>query len=1039
MPRIPLVAVVSLIPLIAAPVTRAERLPIKTYSTADGLPRDQIRYILPDSRGFLWFCTGDGLSRYDGYEFTTYGVEHGLPHPFINHMLESRHGIYWIATNGGGVARFDPTERGKSHFATYPVGENAATNRVNIVYEDQAGTIWAGTDAGLFRLDEANGTGRFRRVPFGFKAGESTAVHAFVEDSDRQLWIGTQFGLFRRSADGSMVHHDLRPADDGDHIDHIQALLRDRGGRIWVGHQAGMLVFKPAPGSAPFGADTPTLIEYRWRAGFSDRVTLPSVAGDARWYSPADKALAAKVWALHERSDGHVWIGVTLGEGLLEFDGERLRRYSKADGLPGEFINALAEDRYGNMWVATELGAARIAWNGFTSYSETDGLASGNIASILQGPGDALFAMTPPFINRFDGHRFTPVRPNCADNPRSPVWGWNQISFQDRVGDWWVNTAAGVCRFANVKRFEQLARDTPRAVYASRNGLPTDDVFRLFEDAKSDVWIGTIGPHPPLTRWERSTGRLYQYGKAEGVPAAAAMAFQEDRTGALWIGFAEAGGLTRFQHGRFSYYAAADGVPAGEVRALHLDRRGALWIATSLGGLGCVQNPAADRPRFMTYSTANGLASNTIWSLTEDDLGRIYIGTLRGIDRLDPATGQIRHYTMADGLPSREIRVAGRDAQGNLWFGTPRGLARLVVRPDRPTPPPPILISGLNAAGESYPLSPVGEQTIPNLKLASQQNRLAIGFLGLGFGADESLRYEFKLEGADREWSAPTTERRVNYATLSPGAYRFMVRAVAADGTRSVEPATVAFTILPPIWRRRWFVTLASVFVATMLLFAHRLRVARLVELERIRTRIATDLHDDIGSSLSRMAILSEVVKREIGATHAAAASRLTDMAQTARDLVDTMSDIVWSIDPRRDDLRNVVARIREFATAVLEPQGIHVHWNVPSEFADVKLNPDQRRDLFLVCKEAINNVARHADCTSVWVTFTVSGRSLAVAIRDDGRGFDTNERAVADAETVGGNGLKNISQRAQQLGGRSHLVSAPGAGTCLTVAIPLP
>jgi len=310
------VAIVSLILLIVAPIARAERLPIKTYSTADGLPRDQIRYVLPDSRGFLWFCTGDGLSRYDGYEFTTYSVEHGLPHPFINHILESRRGIYWIATNGGGVARFDPTERGKSHFAAYPVGETAATNRVNLVYEDQAGTIWAGTDDGLFRLEEAKGTGRFRRVPFGFNARESMGVHAFVEDSDRQLWIGTHFGLFRRSTDGSMAHYNVRPAD-GD--DHIQALLRDRGGRIWVGHQAGVLIFKPAPGSDPFGANTSGHIEYRWRGGFSDRVTLPSVAGDARWYLQAEKAPAAKVWALLERSDGHVWIGMTLGEGLLEF------------------------------------------------------------------------------------------------------------------------------------------------------------------------------------------------------------------------------------------------------------------------------------------------------------------------------------------------------------------------------------------------------------------------------------------------------------------------------------------------------------------------------------------------------------------------------------------------------------------------------------------------------------------------------------------------------------------------------------------------
>jgi hypothetical protein len=349
-------------------------------------------------------------------------------------------------------------------------------------------------------------------------------------------------------------------------------------------------------------------------------------------------------------------------------------------------------------------------------------------------------------------------------------------------------------------------------------------------------------------------------------------------------------------------FTVADGLPAGLIRGIYLDHASRLWVATGEGGVSRIDNPAAERPRFITYNTANGLSSNQATAITEDQWGRIYIGTGRGLDRLDPASGQIRHYTTADGLASNFINVALRDREGALWFGTLEGLSRLIPQPDPEASPPPVLIGSLRIAGAPYPISELGVAEVTGLELGASQNRVSIDFFGLGLAAGETLHYQHNLEGADSDWSALDDQRTVNYANLAPGRYRFLVRAISASGATSPAPAVVAFKILPPVWRRWWFLSLAALSAGLLGYVLYRHRVARLIALERIRTRIATDLHDDIGASLSRVAILSEVVKHQTGSLNLRTHQALTQIADSARGLVDSMSDIVWSVDPRRDD-----------------------------------------------------------------------------------------------------------------------------------------
>jgi signal transduction histidine kinase len=265
-----------------------------------------------------------------------------------------------------------------------------------------------------------------------------------------------------------------------------------------------------------------------------------------------------------------------------------------------------------------------------------------------------------------------------------------------------------------------------------------------------------------------------------------------------------------------------------------------------------------------------------------------------------------------------------------------------------------------------------------------------------------------------------------------------MVRAINGEGTPAAEAAILQFRILPPIWQRWWFVSLTAAAIFAGGYAVHRRRLAGALELEHVRTRIAADLHDDIGSSLSRIAIQSEVARRRLDAAENGAGPLLLHIAETARGLVDTMSDIVWSIDPRRDDLATVVARVREFAGEMLDGSGVRWDFSGPSEGRRVPVSPDHRRQLLLILKEAITNIARHSGCSTASITLNVDDYGIRADIRDDGRGLPTNVEGGSGEGHVEGYGLRSMRARAASIGGVLDIKSVPGEGTWLRLKVPL-
>jgi len=1024
---------VALVLVLSSP-GNSERLSIKSYSTSDGLAHNNVNRIVRDSRGFLWFCTREGLSRFDGYSFTNYGIDQGLSSASVNGLLETSDGQYWVAT-ASGLCRFNPKRRSLSvvqprtqiaanspHpddpvFRAYFPDENPTSKHILSLLEDHAGVIWCGTRNGLYRVEAAGDEVRFLSIELGIPDYlESRWIECLLEDRAGNLWVGARSGLYRRCADGRVETYTTR---DGLPDNAIHTLLEDREGRIWAGTMAGgacRLVPDPAPGRNVVARV------------YSDKDGLP------KW-----------IYQLFQASDGSLWAG--SNSGLIQFiptgdrNDFRFRRYAQPHGFSYHEITSLAEDSNSNLWVGMDQGgAAKIARSGFTTFGVADGFFYG-ATSILESRAGSLFVIGAPdegerIINRFDGERFIRITPQFPKPVRGFSWGWNQILLEDHLGDWWMATQRGVCRFPKLTYPHQLAHTPAKAVYTTHEGLAADVILRLFEDSRGDVWISSVGEGKRpngLSRWERSTGTFYHYTERDilsRLDIYYVSSFAEDRAGGVWIGLSGEGGLVRYRDGRFKLFTTSDGVPSGQIRNLFVDSGGHLWVPTYRGGLTRIDDPTAASPQFVTYTTADGLSSNEVITATEDRWGRIYIGTGRGIDRLD-LTGRVKHYTTADGLPIGEIQAAASDRSGALWFSFGSSLVRLVPEPDPPAVSPPILITGLVVAGDPHRVSALGETEVAPLELEPNRNQLQIEFVGLGFGAGEGLRYQYRLEGANNVWSHPDEHRTVNFANLAPGRYRFLVRAINADGAMSDPPASFSFTILSPFWQRWWFVAIVAALVGLTGYALYNYRVSRLLEIERVRTRIATDLHDDIGSSLSQIAIMSEVVQQQVDAENQRVSHPLAVIAGTSRELVDSMADIVWAINPQRDHLIDLTQRMRQFTADLLTAKNIEFRFAAPGPESDVPVETDIRREVFLIFKEALNNAVRHSKCTSIEIAFEVSNNRLTLNVTDDGGGFDPLRARV-------GHGLASIKRRAQSFDGTLDIVSAPERGTTITLQAPL-
>ena len=1044
----------------------AGRLPVKIYTSADGLGSSFVDYLMRDSRGFLWFCTRDGLSRFDGSRFITYELSNDGSPPGIESIYQTRDGAYWISTTGGSY-RFDLNEITKPNADKPQINAEFITAGRGQFFEDSKGNLYLTTGV-LSRVEKIDGKFVLTRIDLNIPIPPDANINVgdIDETGDGSLWINTNAGIVRRLPDSRIVFYPIEAYPTSGN----SSMIADESGRIWISLANRLLVLKPESLEDFTGSEAVVIksIEPVSIVGLKPKESylLPQAGGEIFQFTSdtisnfVENSYSKRIF---QTSDGDVWI--TAEDKLMQFSGGRFELHSRAEGLPNVMAR-MAEDSAGNLWIGGHAGLARLDRGGLVTYGIDEGAKSARFFAINEDAEGSIYVVGRDFyVNRFDGEKFETAQPSI--DPDSQYLWTSRFGMRASNGDWWILTNKKLYRFENVGEFSVLDKMKPTATFTAADGLHSDGMFQIFEDKEGGIWVSTRGRGQPgsgVARLKKGETAFRSFTPAEGLPEGkAASSFVTDTFGNVWLGFYEGtSGVARFDGDRFEFFGEDFGLPKGVITDLHIDAKGRLWMASSIGGLIRIDDPSAEVPTFHYMTTHDGLTSNNVRTVTEDRFGRIYIGTASGVDRISPDTGRVKHYSVNDGLAADFVVDSHCDKNGYIWFATNDGLSRLAPVPDERAAPPLVFIGGLRIAGVEQPISPLGNQVIEKGEIAHTDNNFQIDYFGLDFRAGETLRYQYKLEGADTDWSPPTELRTVTFANLQPAEYRFLVRAVNSEGAASENPAVIAFKILPPIYARWWFVLLCAVVVAGLIILLYRDRIAslsainaalseaklaeenlrkskeeRLAELEKVRSRIATDLHDDIGASLTQIAVLSEVAQAQSkgnGATES-----LSRISNVSNELVEAMSDIVWSINPQKDHLSDLMQRMRRFAADVFSARGIAFQFNAPAAGDEIVVNTNLRREVFLLFKESVNNIVKHSGAKHVRIDLKIDGASLTLTIADDGKGFTIPANgSAAFTDDYGGNGILSMKKRTAEMGGKVEISSETGKGTTVCLSLPI-
>lgn len=1019
------------------------------FSLEQGLSQSTVNAIAQDGLGFLWFGTQDGLNRFDGYGVTVF--KHNgrdslsLADNGIWSLCRDATGDIWIGTMRGGLNRYHIRTGTFSSFRHDPADPaSISDDNVTCVYQDPRGIVWAGTlTGGLNRFDPATGAFiHYQNIPGDSTSLADNTVWTMAADAEGTLWIATWGGLCRfvppaagpDGGSGSFKRYRHDPSSPATPAgNNVRTLLVDRQGHLWIG---------------------------MWGRGLDRMDPRTGVIRHYRHTPGAHHSLSSDlILSLHEDPAGTIWVGTgDAGLDLLDPSSGSVRHITPDPAAPGALNNgiicSLFEDRSGILWIGTGAGGVNRydrMKNRFDHYrddrSDPSDLSGNDVWALLEDHrGDLWIGTYGAGLNRFDRRTGIFTHYTHVTGHTRTISHNNVIALcESRSGHIWCGTEGG-----GLNRLDPRTGMFTHFRHDPRNPatLGQDEVTVIIEDRQGHLWIGTNGSG--LDRFDPATGVFAHFTpdeqRPDALPDGSILSLLEDRAGTIWVGM-YGGGLAQVDPAsgavrRHTYDPTRpEGINNSTVLALYEDPAGMLWIGTYGGGLNRFDRNTGT---WQTVTEENGLPNDVIYGILPDRRGNLWLPTNKGLARYSPATGAVRVFDMADGLQGNEFNQGAhyRTPRGEFLLGGINGFNAFF--PDSVTDNrfiPPVYLTSFRVFDREIQL-PTALGVARSVELPHDRNFLSFEFVALNYTSPARNRYAYMLEGLDEHWIDAGTRRYVSYTNLDPGDYTLRVRGSNNDGIWNEEGTTLAITIVPPYWRTWWFRVLAVAALGTFLFLMYRYRVNKLLEIERIRTSIATDLHDDIGSTLTEIALTSDVGLRALrqhrdGAPLTAEeqekiTGHLSEIGTTARSLIDAMNDIVWSIDPRNDSFEFLLLRIRMHATKMLEAKGINYEIDIPSTLATLRFPLGSRRRLFLIYKEAINNLLRHAQATRAAVTLRREGRTLVMSVVDDGVGFDAGG-------TDRGNGLHNMQERARSIGGELSIASAGGVGTTVTLRVAIP
>jgi ligand-binding sensor domain-containing protein/signal transduction histidine kinase len=981
-------------------------LSFEHLSLRHGLSQSVPNDIHQDKEGFLWIATQDGLNRYDGYTFKVFKNSSDdtttLSHSWIWKVFEDHQRNLWVAT-WNGLNRYD---RKNNRFIRYDKdsGGSVANTRTNLVYEDSNAQLWVGTwGNGLHRYDRLRDT--FEAVSLPEKSSSSAQfIRILYQDSQGRLWVGTfGSGLLLFDAEGNKL---IQSGPLGIHDERITAITEDPEGNLWLGtYEKGLVRWHPDKGIES-KLEQPVLNDHQITALLTDNegaVWVGTREGGINLYShnnftywnhqASDETSIAgsHIFSLFQDRSGIVWVG---SNGLSKFDKRRKKflhithQQNVPTTLSNRVVRTLFEDSQGRLWVGMEGGGLNLL--------------------------DADYRV-------IRAYRHDPTdRTTISNNDVRAI-------TEHPDGSLWIGTLGG-----GINRFYPSTGKFIR--YSARSDFPAGalSVQHVLLDKDEVLWMGTIrdGLFWYDTRSDRFIKPELTVADTVNISSGYINRIDQDKQGNVWIS-GWGGGLSQLKPGsdslvRYLHDLKRTVSLANDiVYCTYQDSKDRLWVGTA-GGLNLLVNGKKNSynsfdEHFRLYSEKHGLSNNVVYGILEDASGKLWLSTNYGLSCFDPELEEFKNYHEDDGLQGEEFNANAffRSADERLIFGGINGLNifkpdELYINPNIP----PVVITAMNIFEK-----PIGAFQNSTVHLKHHQNFISFEFVALDFMAPQRNQFAYRLDGLQEEWVMAGQRRYASYTDLKPGTYTFRVRASNNDGVWNEEGAAITFSIASPFWQTWWFSALSALVFLSVMYGIYRYRLDQRLQVERLRTKIASDLHDEVGSSLTRISIYADLLNN--GVDENDKKSYLGSVRDISREVVSTMSDIVWSIDNRSDKLGDLVLRMKDFASQILSPKNIEFEFVTGVLDERLKLSPPMKQNVYLIYKEALHNIVKHAGAHKVKIRIENAAAGFMLSIADDGKGFNKDKSSK-------GNGLRSMQKRAADISASLLIANQNGTSVVL-------
>jgi len=963
----------------------------ENWSTEQGLPYKTVRGVLQTRDGYIWAATSDGLARFDGVRFTVFNTANspGLKTNRLMHLAETQDGSLWISGEAGGLFRFSD-----GIFSSLSTVEGLPSDTILSIYADRtANRLKFLTQRGIAVWED-------EKIVSVEHLPKPPHLYASLLDSTGAFCIKEK-DVVRRHTDGGIIEYKL-PGDLPETV--LARVYEDRAGAVWIG-----VFHLPNPGKAKL-----YIFKNNQVSIFTERDGLPN----------------ALMQQILEDRQGNVWIALGKFEegGLVKFENGKLRAFTKEDGFVGLGVLGLTEDSEGAIWAAiSDNGLARITPRFITSFTrEKNGLSSNNIYPLYEDAGGLIWSGAWRVgkernggIDRFEDGVFKHFASENEITSLAPT-----SLFKDREGNLWIGAYGGLTKY----------KDGKFTKYTKETGFMPEHISAITQTRDGTLWFGALQGLTSLR-----DNQFTEFTTADGLPHNDTRNLYEARDGTLWI--ATMGGLGSYAEGKFTNYTE---LPAVEFRSIYEDADGTLWFGTYDAGVFRLRNG-----EFKPITVKDGLSEQGAFQILEDDFGRFWISSNRGIYRVsraelnDFADGKIQMvtsvaYGVKDGMADAECNGGRSPAgfkskkDGTLWFPTQKGIT--VINPKAVpfnSEPPNVIIENCLLDGK--------ETACDDIKILPENTSLEIKYTGLSFNNPEQIKFRYKLEGLDENWVDAGTRRRAFFMHLPPGEYAFRVSAANVDGVWNEMGASLKITVKPPFYRTYWFLSLSVLTCAGILFFLYRRRVKNLEQRnaaqeefsrkllksqEQERQRIAGELHDSLGQNLL-------VIKNWalIGLKNGADSSQqLAEISETASVAINEVREIAYNLRPYHLDALGLTKAVESMLDRVAKSSMITFAWEI--DLIDGFCARESEINFYRIVQECLNNIIKHSGASEAGVKIRRSeNEGVMLLVWDNGKGFDTNSMALKRA-SQSGFGLTGIGERARILGGKVVINSTPNEGT---------